>query len=148
MMTIKYGLQFFFFELTDNDGQNYFGRHSNGCFLKFGVEVGVEGSIVNALYRLRITDQLFKSTLLHEWCDLNRLSNAYFDARFKKTAFTFIKSKLQPTILNDNVNQFKVGLESDKGYFTLKVKTVSHLHGPLTPVLFKPVLLTPVLIDV
>jgi hypothetical protein len=28
---------------------------------------------------------------------------------------------LQPTILNDNVNQFKIGLESDKGYFTLKV---------------------------
>jgi hypothetical protein len=25
---------------------------------------------------------------------------------------------LQPTVLNDNVNQFKVGLESDKGYFT------------------------------
>jgi hypothetical protein len=34
---------------------------NNGCFLKFGVEVGVELSIVNALYRLRITDQLFKS---------------------------------------------------------------------------------------
>jgi hypothetical protein len=33
----------------------------NGCFLKFGVEVGVELSIVNRLYRLRITDQLFKS---------------------------------------------------------------------------------------
>jgi hypothetical protein len=33
--------------------------------------------------------------------------------------YTFIKSKLQPTILNDNVNQFKVGLESDKGYFTI-----------------------------
>jgi hypothetical protein len=33
---------------------------NNGCFLKFGVEVGVEVSIVNALYRLRITDQLFK----------------------------------------------------------------------------------------
>jgi hypothetical protein len=30
-------------------------------FFKFGVEVGVELSIVNALYRLRITDQLFKS---------------------------------------------------------------------------------------
>jgi hypothetical protein len=30
-----------------------------GCFFKFGVEVGVELSIVNALYRLRIT--LFKS---------------------------------------------------------------------------------------
>jgi hypothetical protein len=29
----------------------------NGCFFKFGVEVGVELSIVNALYRLRITDQ-------------------------------------------------------------------------------------------
>jgi hypothetical protein len=24
-----------------------------------------------------------------------------------------------------NVNQFKVGLESDKGYFTLKVKTMT-----------------------
>jgi hypothetical protein len=46
----------------------------NGCFFKFGVEVGV-----NALYRLRITDQL--------WCALNRLSNAYFDAKFKKTRF-------------------------------------------------------------
>jgi hypothetical protein len=33
----------------------------NGCLFKFGVEVGVELSIVNALYRLRITDQLFKS---------------------------------------------------------------------------------------
>jgi hypothetical protein len=32
---------------------------------------------------------------------------------------------LQPTILNDNVNQFNVGLESDKGYFTLKVKTMT-----------------------
>jgi hypothetical protein len=36
-------------------------RQHNGCFLKFGVEVGVELSIVNAPYRLRITDQLFKS---------------------------------------------------------------------------------------
>jgi hypothetical protein len=35
-------------------------RECNGCFFKFGVEVGVELSIVNALYRLRITDQLFK----------------------------------------------------------------------------------------
>jgi hypothetical protein len=33
----------------------------NGCFFKFGVEVGVELSIVNTLYRLRIMDQLFKS---------------------------------------------------------------------------------------
>jgi hypothetical protein len=32
-----------------------------GVFFKFGVEVGVEVSIVNALYRLRITDQLFQS---------------------------------------------------------------------------------------
>jgi hypothetical protein len=31
---------------------------------------------------------------------------------------------LQPTILNDNVNQFKVGLQTDNGHFTLKVKTV------------------------
>jgi hypothetical protein len=55
-----------------------------GVFFKFGVEVGVELSIVNALYRLRITDQLFKSYALYEWCDLNRLSNAYFDAKLKK----------------------------------------------------------------
>jgi hypothetical protein len=34
---------------------------NNECLFKFGVEVGVELSIVNALYRLRITDQLFKS---------------------------------------------------------------------------------------
>jgi hypothetical protein len=33
---------------------------NNGCFFKFGAEVGVELSIVNALYRLQITDQLFK----------------------------------------------------------------------------------------
>jgi hypothetical protein len=33
----------------------------NGCFFKFGVEVGIELSIVNALHRLRITDRLFKS---------------------------------------------------------------------------------------
>jgi hypothetical protein len=31
---------------------------------------------------------------------------------------------LQPTILNDNVNQFKVGLETDNCHFTFKVKTV------------------------
>jgi hypothetical protein len=36
-------------------------RTYNGCFFKFGVEVGVELSIVNAIYKLRITDQLFKS---------------------------------------------------------------------------------------
>jgi hypothetical protein len=34
-------------------------EYYNGCFFKFGVEVGVERSIVNALHRLRITDQLF-----------------------------------------------------------------------------------------
>jgi hypothetical protein len=37
-------------------------------------------------------------------------------------------NSLQPTILNDNDNQFKVGLESDKGYFTLKIKTIGHMH--------------------
>jgi hypothetical protein len=33
---------------------------SIGCFFKFHLIVGVEESIVNALYRLRITDQLLK----------------------------------------------------------------------------------------
>jgi hypothetical protein len=36
----------------------------------------------------------------------------------------YLHYSLQPIILNDNVNQFKVGLETDKGHFTLKVKTV------------------------
>jgi hypothetical protein len=31
---------------------------------------------------------------------------------------------LQPILLNDNVNQFRVGLETDNGHFTLKVKTI------------------------
>jgi hypothetical protein len=39
--------------------------------------------------------------------------------------FYFPRHCLQPTILNDNVNQFKVGLETDNGHFTLKVKTVT-----------------------
>jgi hypothetical protein len=46
---------------------------------------------------------------------------------------TAAKAFLQPTIFNENVNQFKVGLESDKGYFTLKVKTMtlmSHFFCP------------------
>jgi hypothetical protein len=41
--------------------QNAIRLFCNGCFFKFGVEVGIELSIVNALHRLRITDQLFKS---------------------------------------------------------------------------------------
>jgi hypothetical protein len=38
-----------------------------------------------------------------------------------------------PTTYNDNVNQFKIGLESDKGYFILKVKIMtlmSHFFCP------------------
>jgi hypothetical protein len=40
---------------------------------------------------------------------------------------------LQSTILSDNDNQFKVGLETDNGHFTLKVRTVtlmSHFFAP------------------
>jgi hypothetical protein len=59
---------------------------SNGCFLKFGVEVGVEELIVDALHVLRITDQLFKSYVFTRVVR-NRLSNANFDVRFKKTPF-------------------------------------------------------------
>jgi hypothetical protein len=53
-------------------------------FFKFHLIVGVEESIVNALYRLRITDQLFKSYVLHEWCVHNRHFNAYYEVKFKK----------------------------------------------------------------
>jgi hypothetical protein len=52
---------------------------------KFILKVGVEESIVNALYGLRITDQLFKSYVLHEWCLHNRLFNANFEDKFKWT---------------------------------------------------------------
>jgi hypothetical protein len=51
-------------------------------FFKFHLIVGVEDSIVNAPYRLRITDQLFKSYVLHDWCVHNRL--AYYEVKFKK----------------------------------------------------------------
>jgi hypothetical protein len=53
-------------------------------FFKLHLTVDVEESIVNALYRLRITDQLFKSYVLHEWCVHNRLYNAYYDVKLKK----------------------------------------------------------------
>jgi hypothetical protein len=56
--------------------------HTTGVFFKFGVEVGVELSIVHTGYGSRISCS--NLTLLHEWCDLNRLSNAYSDAKFKK----------------------------------------------------------------
>jgi hypothetical protein len=39
--------------------------------------------IVNALYWLRITDQLFESYFLHEWCILNRLFD-YYKVKLKK----------------------------------------------------------------
>jgi hypothetical protein len=47
--------------------------------------------------------------------------------KYSLRAYTCNQS-LQPSILNHNVNQLKVGLdslESDKGYFTLKVKTMT-----------------------
>jgi hypothetical protein len=47
-----------------------------------------------------------------------------FDWNFALNKYSlraYLQSFPQPTILNDNVNQFKVGLESDKCYFTKKV---------------------------
>jgi hypothetical protein len=55
-----------------------------GYFFKFHPIIGVEESIENALYRLWITDQLFKTYVLHEWCVHSRLSNAYYEVKFKK----------------------------------------------------------------
>jgi hypothetical protein len=46
-------------------------------YFKFHLIVGVGESIVNAPYGLRIMDQLFNLTFLHEWCVHNRLFNAY-----------------------------------------------------------------------
>jgi hypothetical protein len=64
--------------------------HYIGCIFKFHLIVGVEESIVNALYKLRITDQLFKSYVLHEWCVHNRLLNGYYEVKFKKTPYRMI----------------------------------------------------------
>jgi hypothetical protein len=36
-MTIKYGLQFFFFELTDNDGQNFLAGIVHNVFRGFTI---------------------------------------------------------------------------------------------------------------
>jgi hypothetical protein len=52
-------------------------------FFFFHLIVGVEESFVNSLYRLRITDQLFKSYVLHEWCIHNRLSTPTTRRNFK-----------------------------------------------------------------
>jgi hypothetical protein len=41
------------------------------------------------LCRLWITNQLFKSYVLHEWCVHNRLFNAYHEMKFKKTPDTY-----------------------------------------------------------
>jgi hypothetical protein len=66
-------------------------------FFKFGIEVEVEESIVNALYGLRITDQLFKSYAFTRVV-LNRLPNANFNAKLKKKTLygsnTFILKKI------------------------------------------------------
>jgi hypothetical protein len=50
-------------------------RNYIGCFFKFHLIVDVEETIMNALYRVRITDQLFKSYVLHVH---SRLSNSYY----------------------------------------------------------------------
>jgi hypothetical protein len=65
-------------------------RQSIWCFFKFHLIVDVEESIVNALYRLRITDQLFESYVLYEWCVHNCLFDAYFEVKFKKIPNTIL----------------------------------------------------------
>jgi hypothetical protein len=71
--------------ISDTDSFEIHGNLCSGCFFKFHLIVGVEKLIVNALYRLRITDQLFKSYVLHEWCVHNPLFNVYYEVKFKKT---------------------------------------------------------------
>jgi hypothetical protein len=39
--------------------------------------------------------------LLDEWCDLNRLPNAYFDAKLKKTPFTYYAGKGLPELVEE-----------------------------------------------
>jgi hypothetical protein len=64
---------------------------------------------VNALYRLRITDQLFNSLVLHEWCGHNRLFNAYYEVEFKKTPDILkLNLKFISDVYNCNVKKHKM----------------------------------------
>jgi hypothetical protein len=68
-----------------NKSSTYF----NDLILKFGVEVGVEESIVNALYGLRITDQLFKSYVFTRVVRSQSTLQRQLRRRIKKTPFIF-----------------------------------------------------------
>jgi hypothetical protein len=58
----------------------------SGVFFKFHHNLGVEEWIVDTLYGLRNTDQLFKYYALTRVVRslLRRLFNAYFEVKFKK----------------------------------------------------------------
>jgi hypothetical protein len=63
----------------------------SGVFFKFDlIPPDVEESFVNALYGLRITNQLFKSYIF-TWYVHSRLFNAYFEVKFKKTPVIIIR---------------------------------------------------------
>jgi hypothetical protein len=58
-----------------------------GCFFKFHLIVGVEVSIVNALYSLRITDYLFKS---YSWFQKKKRETKMLSLDFDHNSNVFI----------------------------------------------------------
>jgi hypothetical protein len=84
--------------------QHYIFNNNNGCFFKFGVKVGVELSIVNALYRLRITDQLFKSyaftRVVRSQSTLQRLLRRQIK---KNTLYTYYIDKINIVVAKEKI---------------------------------------------
>jgi predicted membrane protein len=65
--------------------------HSIGCFFRVRLVVGVEESIVSALYRVKLESPCtaygsrisrLNLTFLHDRCVLNRLSGAHYEVKF------------------------------------------------------------------
>jgi hypothetical protein len=54
-------------------------------------------------------------TLLHEWCDPNRLSSAYFDTKLKKTPFIFFEVIAARSYIDDVLESHVVRLADNMG---------------------------------
>jgi hypothetical protein len=86
---------------------------SNGCFLKFSVEVGVEESIVNAQYGLRVSDQLFKSYAFTRVVRSQSTLQRQLRRHLKKKQFVGVHSKMIARELITNYFHFVRIVKSD-----------------------------------
>jgi hypothetical protein len=82
--------RFFSIKITSNSNKSVFTippfQNANDTPLDKTSVTDLDDSMFSLkLYRLRITGQLFKTYVLHEWCVHNRLFNAHYEVKFKKT---------------------------------------------------------------